>query len=125
MTGQRKADLETMGGREARPPSGETAPKATMEPARVRRLLDETADRAAGFLEELPERPVNATATAEDLRSALDGPLREGAEDPRTVLSELAAAVDPGLVASAGGRYFGFVIAGGLPAALLRAAENR
>src|SRR5919199_575478 len=41
--------------------------------------------------------------------------------DTRALLhrtAELAAAADPGLVAMPSGRYFGFVIGGGLPAAL-------
>jgi glutamate/tyrosine decarboxylase-like PLP-dependent enzyme len=37
---------------------------------------------------------------------------------PEQVVEELAAAADPGLVAIPSGRYFGFVIGGGLPAAL-------
>jgi glutamate/tyrosine decarboxylase-like PLP-dependent enzyme len=42
-----------------------------------------------------------------------DGPL-----DRREVVEQLAAAADPGIVAIPSGRYFGFVIGGGLPAAL-------
>ena len=50
--------------------------------------------------------------------SGLGGPLPEMPVDPREVVTELAAAVEPGLVSSPGGRYFGFVIGGATPAAL-------
>ncbi|HEX7626675.1 MAG TPA: pyridoxal-dependent decarboxylase, partial [Gaiellaceae bacterium] len=53
-----------------------------------------------------------------ELRAAFAAPLPESPTDPRTVLAELAAAADPGLVAEPAGRYFGFVIGGAVPASL-------
>jgi len=82
------------------------------------RLLEQTAALAADFLHSLPSRPVRASATREELLAALGGPLPERGEAPGEVVADLAQAADPGLVASAGPRYFGFVIGGGLPSAL-------
>ena len=48
----------------------------------------------------------------------LDGPLPDGPSDPLQVIEQLAADVDPGVVASQSGRYFGFVVGGTLPVAL-------
>jgi glutamate/tyrosine decarboxylase-like PLP-dependent enzyme len=87
-------------------------------PTALRSLLNDATAHATGFLEELPERKVAPTATAEELRKELGGPLPDSPRDPRRVVAELARAVEPGLMASAGGRFFGFVIGGSLPAAL-------
>jgi len=84
----------------------------------VRRLLEETATIAAGYLESLGDRPVFPDVTPEQLREALGGPLPEHPLEPQQVISELAAAAEPGVVAMGSGRYFGFVIGGALPAAL-------
>src|SRR5438094_1597515 len=84
----------------------------------LRDLLASTANLAADFYDSLPKRPVFPRATAGELREALGGPLPQSPSDAREVLEELAAAADPGLVASAGGRYFGFVIGGSVPASL-------
>jgi glutamate/tyrosine decarboxylase-like PLP-dependent enzyme len=84
----------------------------------LRRLLSITAELAADFYDSLPSRRVVPDATAAELRAALGGPLPQSPSDPRRVVEELAAAADPGLVASAGGRYFGFVIGGSVPASL-------
>jgi glutamate/tyrosine decarboxylase-like PLP-dependent enzyme len=81
-------------------------------------LLQRTARLALEFLEGLPERRVGPRAGVEELRAALGGPLPERGEDPLEVVERLARGADPGLVAMAGPRYFGFVIGGHLPATL-------
>ena len=81
-------------------------------------LLRLTADYAAQYLESLDGRPVAPPASVGELRAALSGPLPPGPTDPEQVLAELIEAAEPGVVGIAGGRYFGFVIGGSLPAAL-------
>ena len=63
-------------------------------------------------------RPVYPRASVGELREVLDGPLPDGPSDPLQVIEQLAADVDPGVVASQSGRYFGFVVGGSLPVAL-------
>ena len=84
----------------------------------LRDLLTTTSELAADFLESLDERPVRPDIDVEALRRALGGPLPDTPIDPRTVVTELVRDADPGITASQGGRYFGFVIGGALPAAL-------
>ena len=78
------------------------------------RVLTRAAALAAEWLETLPERPVRAVGEAAGLRGALP----EHGEDAVAVIESLAAAAEPGLVASAGPRYFGFVTGGALPVAV-------
>jgi glutamate/tyrosine decarboxylase-like PLP-dependent enzyme len=84
----------------------------------IRPLLQRTADLAASFLESLDDRPIFPRTSAAELREALGGALPERPTDAEEVIEALAAAADPGIVAMPSGRYFGFVIGGGLPAAL-------
>jgi glutamate/tyrosine decarboxylase-like PLP-dependent enzyme len=83
-----------------------------------RELLRRTAEIAADYVESLDERPVFPDVTPEQLREVLGGPLPEEPLDPAQVVVELAEHAEPGVVATGSGRYFGFVIGGGLPAAL-------
>jgi len=81
------------------------------------RAMRTAADLAFEFLEGLDERPVGARQDAAAIRQRLGEAMPETGADPAEVLRDLAEAVDPGLVGSAGPRYFGFVIGGALPAA--------
>jgi glutamate/tyrosine decarboxylase-like PLP-dependent enzyme len=84
----------------------------------TRALLRRTAELAADFLDSLEDRPVFPRVSADELRESLGGPLQDAPLDPEDVVEQLVAAADPGLVAIPSGRYFGFVIGGGLPAAV-------
>jgi glutamate/tyrosine decarboxylase-like PLP-dependent enzyme len=81
-------------------------------------VLSRAYRQATAFLARLGERPVGAPASQDDLRAALDAPLPEEPQDSRLVLDALVAGADPGLVACAGPRYFGFVTGGSHPVAL-------
>jgi glutamate/tyrosine decarboxylase-like PLP-dependent enzyme len=81
-------------------------------------LLDRTGDLAAEYLASLPDRHVGAREDASAVAARLRVPLPDAGEDPLAVVERLARDVDRGLVASAGPRYFGFVIGGALPASL-------
>jgi glutamate/tyrosine decarboxylase-like PLP-dependent enzyme len=84
----------------------------------TRDLLRRTADLAADYLDTLDERPVFPDVSPDQLRAALGGPLPDDPIPAEQVVEELAAGAEPGVVAMGSGRYFGFVIGGGLPAAL-------
>ena len=81
-------------------------------------LLSKTAAHSASYLSKVGDRPVGARADRADLLARLGGPLPEKPTDADAVIDELVEAADPGIVASAGPRYFGFVVGGGLPSAV-------
>src|SRR4051794_18001631 len=81
-------------------------------------VLDDAARLAHEFVDSLPSRPAGARAGLEELRSRIARPLGEQGADPQAVIEELARDVEPGLIASAGPRYFGFVIGGAFPVAV-------
>jgi glutamate/tyrosine decarboxylase-like PLP-dependent enzyme len=83
-----------------------------------RELLHDAADYAADFLDTLDDRPIRHEADVGELYEALGGPLPEDGLDARAVLASLVEAAEPGLVGIPSGRYFGFVVGGGVPAAL-------
>lgn len=84
----------------------------------MRPLLLSAAERAIRYLEELDERPVFPNGGAIGAMTELAGALPDGPTDPADVLDRLDRAGSPATVASAGRRYFGFVVGGTMPAAL-------
>jgi glutamate/tyrosine decarboxylase-like PLP-dependent enzyme len=81
-------------------------------------LLHDTADRAIRYLEALEHRSVQPSGAGLAGLARLQAPLPEGPREPADVLAQLDEIGSPATMASAGGRYFGFVIGGSLPAAL-------
>jgi glutamate/tyrosine decarboxylase-like PLP-dependent enzyme len=84
----------------------------------MRELLIETAERATNYLEGLKERRVAPAPEDVERLLLLDKPLPEKPSDPQSVLRLLDEIGSPATVASAGGRFFGFVMGGSLPATL-------
>lgn len=81
-------------------------------------LLEHTAAHAAAFLDSLTHRPVGADATLAQLREALGHPLPEEGQDDVEIIDDLVRDTRAGLVGNTGGRFFGWVIGGAIPAAL-------
>jgi glutamate/tyrosine decarboxylase-like PLP-dependent enzyme len=81
-------------------------------------VLDAAMSHAHDYLGELRSRSVDPDARIDELRSTLGRPLTDEGVDPLTVIDDLVRDADPGLVASGGPRYFGFVVGGALPVAV-------
>jgi glutamate/tyrosine decarboxylase-like PLP-dependent enzyme len=80
--------------------------------------LDFAYRTSISYLENLDQAPVATTADLATLRSRLCKPLTKEGMPPEQVVAELANDVDGGLISSAGGRFFGWVIGGSVPAAV-------
>ncbi|MCC6858655.1 MAG: aspartate aminotransferase family protein [Bryobacterales bacterium] len=81
-------------------------------------LLSGVALRAGRYLDGLDTRPVAPPQQVLNCLSVLDEPLPERPADPESVIDLLDRIGSPATVATAGGRFFGFVHGGCLPAAL-------
>jgi glutamate/tyrosine decarboxylase-like PLP-dependent enzyme len=81
-------------------------------------LLNDAAGRAARYLEGLQTRQVAPPSSDVEALGGFFHPLQQESLEPAVVLEELDRLGSPATVATAGGRFFGFVIGGSLPAAL-------
>jgi glutamate/tyrosine decarboxylase-like PLP-dependent enzyme len=82
----------------------------------MKELLLDAAHRAARYREGLATRSVAPTTEALQRLALLDEPLPESPTDPHEVLRLLDEIGSPATMATAGGRFFGFVIGSSLPA---------
>ena len=78
-------------------------------------LFRSVADRAARYLLSLRDRRVAPTAEAIDRLQQLDEPLPDAPADPEAVIALLDEIGSPATVATAGPRFFGFVVGAALP----------
>jgi glutamate/tyrosine decarboxylase-like PLP-dependent enzyme len=81
-------------------------------------ILDDAARRSRAYLDRLNLRSVAPAADAVAALRQLDEALPEGPSAPGETLALLDRVVSPATLASAGPRFFGFVIGGALPEAL-------
>jgi glutamate/tyrosine decarboxylase-like PLP-dependent enzyme len=89
-----------------------------MRPEVDEQTLFRAAELAVDYLRRMPDLPVREEASLDELRAALRVPLNDAPIDPGTVVQELVEAAEPGLVQIQSPRYFGFVIGGGVDAAI-------
>jgi len=82
----------------------------------LRGLLLRTIERVAEYRGAVREHRVEPEVDVARFRATF-GPFPAEGTDPESVIEELVAAVEPALMASAGPRYFGFVMGGALDAA--------
>ena len=94
--------------------------KAPAKTAHVssRNVLRIAAERAEHYVETISERRVAPSNEDIAVLSRFHEPLPESSTDPREVLTMLDEVGSPATVATAGPRYFGFVVGGALPAVM-------
>jgi glutamate/tyrosine decarboxylase-like PLP-dependent enzyme len=83
-----------------------------------RKPLELALEHSLAHIENLKATPVGPTASVETLRARLARPLGDVGTPPEQVIDELARDVQGGLMGSAGGRFFAWVIGGALEAAV-------
>ncbi len=83
-----------------------------------RATLERALTHAMTFLGSLETAPVGTTVPLAELRRRFAHRLPDEGADPVAVIDELARDTAGGLLGSAGGRFYGWVIGAGLPAAL-------
>lgn len=81
----------------------------------MRELLNDAAARAIRYLDGLDGRSVAPSPEAIAALKKLDSPLPDAPTDPSAVLALLDDFGSPATVATAGPRFFGYVIGGALP----------
>jgi glutamate/tyrosine decarboxylase-like PLP-dependent enzyme len=90
---------------------------ATKE-SQYKKPLDLAFRAAIAYLESLDQASVATTTDLQTLRQRLGKSLSDEGNPPERVVTDLIRDVEGGLMASAGGRFFGWVIGGSVPAAL-------
>lgn len=80
--------------------------------------LERATELAISYLEGLEAASVATTTPLAELRRRFARPLADEGVDPVTVIDELVRDTEGGLLGTAGGRFYGWVIGGALPAAL-------
>jgi glutamate/tyrosine decarboxylase-like PLP-dependent enzyme len=78
-------------------------------------LLNLAGDRAIRYLNAISDRAVAPSREAIERLSDLGGPLPEGPSDPAEVIQALDEIGSPATMATAGPRFFGFVVGGAMP----------
>src|SRR5579871_4029196 len=81
-------------------------------------VLEKAARHACAFLDGLEKRSVAPTEDPFALRERMSKPLADDGVAAEQVIDELVRDVDAGLIGSAGGRFFAWVIGGGVPSAV-------
>jgi len=77
--------------------------------------LKRAAELAAAYIESLDRQKVGTEIDPQSLRARLDKELTPGGLPPLEVIEELAEDARDGLLNSGNGRFFGWVIGGGIP----------
>ena len=99
-------------------PQAEPAPPSSLIHPDRTAALQAAAEAAIDYIRAVNDRPVAPRPEAVAALSALTGPTPEFPTDPAEVARLLAQYGSPATVANGGGRYFGFVNGGCLPAAM-------